>query len=331
MAESPLIKIKKLALEAGLKDNMDKFHSYLAVEKRYSEHTIRAYFIDLRYFFDFLNAHLGKTINFTILADLSLRDFRSFLAARANKGASATSRARAVSSLKSYYNWLDKTGILHNGQIGLLRSPKQEKKLPKAIELDDAFKLLSSINEIKPHEENWQNLRDIALFTLLYGSGIRIAEAISINLGHLPKTDDNRALTVLGKRSKERQVPYLGIVRQAINHYVEACPYIIDTGDKKSPLFYGARGDRFSADMARRSLKNLRRQLQLPESITPHAFRHSFATHLLNKGMNLRMIQELLGHASLSSTQIYTSLSMEDIMRNHQQFHPRNQLNNESD
>lgn len=284
-----------------------------------SPHTVRGYISELRFFGDFLSQHIGQHASLNILANLKVTDFRSYLAYRAGKGNSNTTRARALSALKRFYAWLDKQGFLHNPQITLLQSPKKHKTLPKAIEIDNIFQLLSELaQDIK--NDDWVSLRNAALFTLLYGTGIRIAEALSLTLKNRPKGD---TIVVMGKRSKERMVPVLPIVRKAIDAYLDACPYAVSQSDDL-PLFFGERGDVLNPDVARKVIRDLRRGLQLPETITPHAFRHSFATHLLQKGMNLRMIQELLGHASLSSTQIYADLSIEDLKKTYDKAHPRN-------
>ena len=329
MAESALSKLKKLNLASDLENLVDEFHDYLIYEKNTSKHTVRGYLSELRFFFKFLSEHFDNQVKISMLSDCHISDFRSYLTKRAVKGNSNTTRARAMSALKSFYKWADRLGHFHNSFIHLLQTPKKGKPLPKPIEKDDLFQILSSFKDLQIHDEEWLNLRDTALFTLLYGTGMRITEAVSINCGQLLNFEQNQfktlSITILGKRDKERQVPLLPIVQKAISYYLEKSPYHIGPYDKKQPLFVGERdGSRLHAGMARKSLKSIRRQLQLPESITPHAFRHSFATHLLNEGMNLRMIQQLLGHASLSSTQIYTDLSLGDILDTHARFHPRN-------
>ena len=329
MAESALAKLKKLNLAKDLSALAEQFNDYLLHEKKTSQHTVRGYLAELRFFFKFLSEHFDTQVKISVLSNCHISDFRSYLTKRAVKGNSNTTRARAMSALKTFYKWADRNGHFHNGYIHLLQTPQKGKPLPKPIEKDNLFQILSSFKSLQIHQEEWLNLRDTALFTLLYGTGIRIAEALSINVRDLPKYNEKeiktKAITILGKRNKERQVPLLPIVQKAIHYYLEESPYHIKPFEKKQPLFVGERdGDRLHDGVARRSLKSIRRQLQMPESITPHAFRHSFATHLLNEGLNLRIIQQLLGHASLSSTQIYTDLSLDDILKAHSKFHPRN-------
>ncbi len=323
MAEPAFLRLlEHLPCGEDVNKHLHDYRDWLKYEKNYSEHTQRGYLSELRFFLIFLAKHKGDLVSTNILANCILSDFRSYIAHRASKGSSNISRGRSISSLKNFYHWLDKQGILHNPQIELMTAPKKPKRLPKTIELDHVFKILSELRTGE-YKEDWQNLRDVALFTLLYGTGLRIAEALSINVGDLGK-DTQDHVTVMGKRKKERQVPLIPVVRQALNYYQEQCPYLFEKMDKEEPFFVGARGARLHAGVAQRNIKNLRRQLQMPENITPHAFRHSFASHLLNRGVNLRIIQELLGHESLTSTQVYTELSLDHIMSVHEKCHPRN-------
>ncbi len=211
---------------------------------------------------------------------------------------------------------MDKTGVLHNSAIRLLRTPKIRKSLPRPLTETDAVRLMDDDSIFR---DDWQGLRDKALFCLLYGAGLRINEAISLNNNSFIDCVD--AITVTGKGNKQRMVPILPVVRQTIELYVSQCPY---SKDKNSPVFYGAQGKRLNQGVAQREMRRIRTLLGLPDTVTPHALRHSFATHILRNGANIREIQELLGHASLSSTQKYTELNIEDLRDTLTKFHPRN-------
>ncbi|HLG88820.1 MAG TPA: tyrosine recombinase XerC [Alphaproteobacteria bacterium] len=294
---------------------LPRWRQWLSVERRFSPHTIEAYESDVAAFVAFLAGHRGHAVRLSDLADAGLGDFRAWLASRAARGAAATSRARAVSALKNLYRWLDRSGVLHNPAIGALSTPKLPRSIPKPLAIDDAAALLDSAETFV--EEPWIGLRDRALFTLLYGCGLRISEALTLDRSALPIGE---SLTVMGKGRKERVVPVLPAVAQAIEAYVAACPY---QGGRDAPLFLGARGKRLDAAVAQAAMRSLRRQLQLPDSATPHALRHSFATHLLAGGGDLRAIQELLGHASLSTTQRYTEVETERMLSIYRNAHPR--------
>ena len=207
---------------------------------------------------------------------------------------------------------MDKQGIAHNAAIGTVSAPKLPHKLPKPIEVNQAFRLLEDI-EI----ENWVDTRNVALFTLLYGCGLRIDEALSLNICDLPR---DGFIIVTGKGNKQRQVPMMQQVEDKITNYLSACPY---PETPSRALFLGAKGGRLNQGVVQKAMRNLRGQLNLPDTATPHALRHSFATHLLQNGANLREIQELLGHVSLSTTQIYTEVNFEDLRKVYEKAHPR--------
>lgn len=311
-----MIKQDKLALCADdLADKLVKWHNYLNVEKQLSPHTLRAYSTDAEHFISFLFNHLGKRPGLDDLSQISLRDFRSWMSRKAMEGTSNASRARSLSGIKNLLTWLDKQGIMHNAAINTVRSPKLPHKLPRPLHEDQAMEIIDQADTLEV--EDWIGKRNKALFILLYGSGLRINEALSLNIEHLPRDGFMR---VLGKGNKERQVPVIQIVETTINEYLELCPY---AKDKERPLFLGSRGKRLSQGVAQRAMRNLRGALGLPGNATPHAFRHSFATHLLQNGANLREIQELLGHSSLSTTQRYTEVNAEEMMRIYKNAHPR--------
>lgn len=289
--------------------------SWLAVERRASRHTLAAYGRDLSFFLGFLVEHAGTPAGFDDLAGLKPRDFRAWLASRARDGKAATSNARALSVLRSFFRWLDRRGHVHNPHLAALRTPKLPRALPKPLSVADAQDAVDAVEHLS--EEPWIGARDTALLTLLYGAGLRIDEALSLNRDALPLGD---TLTVLGKGRKQRVVPVLDIVRAAIDDYVARCPY---RPGRDGPLFLGARGKRLQAGVVQARMRALRAWLGLPDTATPHAMRHSFATHLLAAGGDLRAIQELLGHASLSTTQRYTNVDAERLLAVYERAHPR--------
>jgi integrase/recombinase XerC len=217
--------------------------------------------------------------------------------------------------LRNFFGWLDRSGILHNPKIGALSTPKLPRTTPKPLPIADAAALLEAAEDFV--DEPWIGLRDRALFTLLYGCGLRISEALALDRGDLPLGD---SLKVLGKGRKERVVPVLPAVAEAVALYDAACPF---KGGKDAPVFIGAKGKRLDPAIAQKAMRSLRVQLQLPDTATPHALRHSFATHLLGGGGDLRAIQELLGHASLSTTQRYTEVETEQLLTVYRDAHPR--------
>ncbi len=307
--------IKKITLEqceADLVKILQDWQTWLKVEKNVSKHTFRAYTSDMSHFINFLAHHHAAAISIGEISGANITDFRSWLSRKAMSGTSNASRARALSSIKGFLKWMDRQGIAHNAAIGSIRSPKLKRKLPRALEEKQTRRLLKDIKI-----DEWIPLRDKALFTLLYGCGLRIDEALSLNISDLPR---DGFLRVIGKGNKERQVPVLKQIEKSINDYRTACPF---PEEKNRALFLGAKEKRLNQGVAQKAMRHLRNQLNLPETATPHALRHSFATHLLQNGANLREIQELLGHASLSSTQIYTDINAKELMAIYKKAHPR--------
>ena len=288
---------------------------WLATERRASRHTIAAYGRDLAFFFAFLAEHRGAPADLVALKDLRAGDFRAWLAARVTSDHVAASNARALSVLRNFFRWLDRQGLVHNPHVAALRTPKLPRAVPKPLSEPDAAAAIDAIEHLS--EEPWIAARDTALLMLLYGAGLRIDEALSLDRRILPLSD---SLTVLGKGRKQRVVPLIAGVREAIADYVARCPY---QPGAAGPLFLGARGKRLQAGVVQAQIRKLRGWLGLPETATPHALRHSFATHLLAAGGDLRAIQELLGHASLSTTQRYTAVDAERILAVYDQAHPR--------
>jgi integrase/recombinase XerC len=305
----------KLPLADDVIDAVAKWQTWLRHEKRASAHTIASYQFDINNLFRFLNAHRGRQVNLAMLAALSLADFRSWLARNATEERQASTRARSVAGVRNFFRWLDRSGEMHNNAIELLKLPKTPRRLPRPVTEVEAQDIVALAKNVSG--ESWIGLRDEALFTLLYGAGLRIGEALSLTHADLASKD---RITVTGKGNKQRRVPVLPIVREALEKYLAACPY---APKPKTPIFIGARGEKLNAAVAQRHLRTLRRQLNLPDSVTPHALRHSFATHLLASGADLRSLQELLGHSSLSTTQLYTQVDPQQLAKAYKAAHPR--------
>lgn len=291
-----------------------RWQSWLQNERRYSPHTLDAYSRDLAAFLDFFAAQQQHVIDTADLQNADVRLFRSYLSSRAARYIEKSSIARELSTIKNFYRWLSLNNLIENSAISVIGTPKRPKTLPRALDVDQTYNVLDVAKDFAKQE--WQGLRDVAIFTILYGCGLRISEALSLNLGDI---DHNNFLKIKGKGNKERLVPMLNEVKEKINAYLEACPYDIKNGE---PLFLGARGERLSPRIVQRTLEKIRRYLGLADNLTPHALRHSFATHLLANGTDLRSIQELLGHASLTTTQRYTDVQIETLHKEYEKAHP---------
>ncbi len=316
MARHISINTEPPSAAADLTDRYREWVDFLRYEKHFSHHTLRAYTKDILSFFEFLTHHLGKPPSMDDLGGISLQDFRSWLTQRMVGGASNSTRARQISCIRSFLKWLDKQGHLHNPAIGGVRTPKLPRKLPRALPEDQAKTLTRNLKRIG-NQDFWIAYRDRALFTMLYGCGLRIDEALQLNYGTRPQGGEVR---VIGKGNKERLVPVLDIVQKTLDEYISQCPISFE---KDTPLFLGSRGKRLNQGVAQRQLRILRKLINLPESLTPHALRHSFATHILANGGDLRSIQELLGHASVSTTQRYTDFDNKQLMEIYKKAHPR--------
>lgn len=277
-----------------------RWRAYLSHEKRMSEHTLGAYGRDFGDFVVFLSDHHGGAVSPALFATLHVRDFRAFLARKRAAGASARTTARALSAIRNFYRYLARNEGIENDAVNAVQGPKLPHRVPRPLTEADAKEVLARVGDFE--EEEWVSLRDAAVIGLLYGCGLRISEALSLNGCDIPRGDSMR---VTGKRGKERVVPVLPAVRDAINAYVRACPFSLGDDDA---LFRGKRGGRLSPRLIQTAMQRTRASLGLPDSATPHALRHSFATHLLSRGGDLRTIQELLGHADLKATQIYTEV-----------------------
>jgi integrase/recombinase XerC len=304
--------------EPAVLNAIEDWRNWLQHEKRYSPHTLDGYGRDLSFFLAFLTEHLDFQPGLSDLGKLKTSDFRSYLAKRTNDGLSRTSMARALSTVRNFFKFLERTGLVHNAAIGGIRTPKISKSIPKALSEEEALEALTTINTFAL--EPWVGKRDVALMTLLYGGGLRLGEALSLNYMDACNIKPGGTLRVLGKGGKQRVIPMLDVIAEAMSEYLQACPY---TQNEEDPLFVGARGKRLNPGVFQKQMRNLRIYLGLPETATPHALRHSFATHLLSGGGDLRTIQELLGHASLSTTQRYTDVDAGRLNAVYQSTHPR--------
>lgn len=294
---------------------IDRWRDWLADERRASPHTLDAYQRDLSAFLRFLSGHLGFQPGMRDLEGLEPADFRSYLAMRGTAGLSRASTARAVSTLRGFFRFLARNHLAHNPAIDCLRAPKVPRSVPRALSEAEALEAVDAAADLD--DEPWVGKRDAALITLLYGCGLRIGEALALDRDQAP---EGETIVVTGKGGKQRVVPVLPVVAAAIGDYLAVCPYRLGEGD---PLFVGVRGKRLNPGVAQRQVRRLRALLGLPETATPHALRHSFATHLLAGGGDLRTIQELLGHASLSTTQRYTEVDAARLQAVYRAAHPR--------
>jgi integrase/recombinase XerC len=286
----------------------------LAHEKRASPHTLRAYGDDVARFIGFQAAHTGGAVTDRRLAKLTPADIRAFISSRRSEGLGAGGVQRALAAVRSFYKFLAREGILENAAPKAIRTPRVRRGLPRPLAVVDAERVLAEAGE---HDVEWLGARDTALLTLLYGAGLRISEALGLKRGDVPL---GGTLTVLGKGSKERSIPVLPLVASALADYAAKIPF---TGAPSSPLFLSRRGRAMSPREAQALMQRLRGALGLNEKATPHALRHSFATHILQGGGDLRSVQELLGHASLSTTQIYTAMDTAQLLQTYQNAHPR--------
>ncbi len=291
--------------------------SMLSNQRRLATLTIEAYERDTRQFLQFMAGHLGAPVSAKDIATLRPADFRAFLAARRNGGAGARTLGRGLAGIRSLIRHLERKGLANAAGAAAMRAPRQPKSLPKALTAGDAKRAVSAVEQLD--EEPWIAARNAAVLTLLYGSGLRISEALNLDGGEINNANC-QSLRVTGKGGKTRLVPLLPVAVRAVLEYRRICPYDLHPGES---LFRGARGGRLQPAIVQRAMQKLRAALNLPETATPHALRHSFATHLLGRGGDLRTIQELLGHASLSTTQIYTGVDTTRLLDIYDAAHPR--------
>ena len=305
------------AIAIECKEVIVSWSSWLENQRRFSPNTRIAYLHDLEVFLTFLSKHKGQLISLNDLKNITLTDFRSFITEIQMKGLSKSSTARTISTIRNFFRYLEQEFAITNSYVDRIKSPRTNYSLPKALNVSDAKKSLEASKTLS--KIRWVGARDSALIHLLYGCGLRISEALQMNGDIVPFSE---TITITGKGSKERLVPVLPSVRDAVENYRAICPFQIKY---ETPLFYGVRGKRLNPAVVQRMMRSLQTALGLPSTATPHALRHSFGTHLLINGGDLRTIQELLGHSSLSTTQRYTDVDTAHLLEVHQKAHPRAQ------
>ena len=294
--------------------------AFLANERAYAENTLEAYERDIRQFFCFLDGHFKHPAALGDLNRLTPQDLRAFMASRRGEGTASRSLSRAISALRMFFRFLERAKLLKNRAVLAVALPKIPFSVPKPLTIPKAMDVMQeSAASQNRGQEKWIGARDGAALLLLYGSGLRVSEALGLPRREAP-VPPRDIVRVKGKGGKERLVPVLPAVQKAVVRYIELCPYPLPP---EGPLFRGAKGGRLSPRILQLLMARMRDALGLPETATPHALRHSFATHLLGNGADLRVIQELLGHASLSTTQIYTEVDREALLRIYDRAHPR--------
>ena len=309
-----------MTANADLQTLIDDWLSELN-QRDLSRHTVEAYLRDVTQFIAFLAEHSEQEVSPASFDTLKAMDVRSFLARRRNVEATQSrSLARSLSGLRSFTIYLSEKNYPVSAAFKIVRSPRIPKSLPRPMSQSDAMQIIALAGDMSSHP--WENLRNQALLVLIYGCGLRISEALNLSYGERPKPD-NISIRITGKGKKQRDAPILPLIENAIQQYIQAAPFDFKEDD---PLFRGVRGGRFSARQVQMIVEKCRRSMGLPDTVTPHAFRHSFATHLLAAGGDLRTIQELLGHTSLSSTQIYTEIEDTELGRIYKNAHPRSKL-----
>jgi integrase/recombinase XerC len=288
----------------------------LRTERRVSPHTLEAYARDLGQFAAFMADHLGEPPAIADLRSLTVSDFRAFLARRRTAGAESRTLARQLSALRSFYRHAERVNLFRNAAIAAIRSPKLPHAVPKPLSVAAARRVSEADALATDETPKWVLARDSAVLTLLYACGLRISEALSLS----PYQARSQPLSITGKGNKTRIVPILPRAREAIDIYLSLCPFALKDHE---PMFRGVKGGPLNARNMQLLIERLRGALGLPDTATPHALRHSFATHLLGNGADLRVIQELLGHASLSTTQVYTEVDRTHLLAQYRKAHPR--------
>jgi len=307
--------LARFAADDPLRAAIGLWLAWLAGERRASPHTVAAYGRDLAFFLDFLNEHTAELPSLALLERLRAADFRGWLAYRTRQRAERTSLARGLSVVRSFVRFLQRRGLVGATTLSALRAPKLPLSVPKPLSVADATGAVEAAGALA--RSSWQGKRDTAVLALLYGCGLRLSEALGLRRGAAPR---GAVLAITGKGGKQRLLPVLPAVREAVTDYLAECPHPLD---RDGPLFVGARGGALHPRLVQGRMTALRGWLGLPETATPHALRHSFATHLLGAGGDLRAIQELLGHASLSTTQRYTAVETQQLLAVYDAAHPR--------
>ncbi len=318
-AKATLLPNRFRAADARLRGLADAWLSHLSGERRMAGLTLDAYARDLRQFLDFLSDRNGAAVTLPDLADLAQTDARAFLATRRDAGAGSRSLVRGLAGIRSFLRFLDREGHAKIAAFDSVRTPKTARRLPKALTVGEACDLSDARSRVGEARSPWILARDAAVLSLLYGCGLRISEALSLARADAP-IGRRDTVTVRGKGRKTRSAPAIEPVRRAVESYLDLCPYQLAPD---GPLFVGARGGPLSPRVIQLAVERMRGALGLPETATPHALRHSFATHLLGRGGDLRSIQELLGHASLSTTQVYTAIDTHRLLSAYRSAHPR--------
>jgi integrase/recombinase XerC len=317
-AAAPQIELASAA--PSIAQEMTRWLAHLGAERRLSPKTLEAYGRDLRQCLDFLCSHWGERVTLERFAALEATDVRAFMAMRRADDIAGRSLMRALAGLRSFGRFLEREGKGKVGALSAIRAPKVAKSLPKPLPMASAKRLADADERAGEDRETWILVRDAAVMALLYGSGLRISEALGLKRREVPKPGEGDVLVVTGKGNKTRMVPVLQNVLALIDEYVAMCPHALRP---EGPIFVGARGGPLSPRIIQLAMERLRGALGLPDSATPHALRHSFATHLLSRGGDLRAIQELLGHSSLSTTQVYTGIDSERLLEVYASAHPR--------
>ncbi|MBJ7404487.1 MAG: tyrosine recombinase XerC [Bradyrhizobium sp.] len=320
MTKAAAPRLELASADPSIAQEMARWLSHLGAERRLSPKTLEAYGRDLRQCLDFLCAHWGERVTLERFAALEATDVRAFMAMRRADDIAGRSLMRALAGLRSFGRFLEREGKGKVGALSAIRAPKVAKSLPKPLPMASAKRLADADERAGEERESWILARDAAVMALLYGSGLRISEALGLKRREVPKPGEGDVLVVTGKGNKTRMVPVLQNVLALVQEYVAMCPYPLPAD---GPIFVGARGGPLSPRIIQLAMERLRGALGLPDSATPHALRHSFATHLLSRGGDLRAIQELLGHSSLSTTQVYTGIDSERLLEVYASAHPR--------
>lgn len=313
MAENEIL----ISCSVDLARQRQDWLGFLSSERRVSANTVEAYERDLRQFLLFLTRYLGRPADLDDFSNIRPLTMRSYLAERRRDGAGARTLGRGLAGIRSFVRFLEQKELASSAGLAATRAPRQPKTLPKPLAVAKAIRLTQANEQL--NEEPWIAARDAALMSLLYGCGLRIGEALALTPQAIDEAEAG-VLRVIGKGGKERLVPVLPAVADAIRHYQRLCPYDLS---QDQPLFRGAKGGKLHRAILEKNMSRLRGALGLADNATPHALRHSFATHLLANGGDLRAIQELLGHASLSTTQIYTQVDTGRLLDIYEKAHPR--------
>lgn len=294
-----------------LKNFIEKWIEYLKHEKGYSNHTIISYKHDIEDYISFLIEYSGEEPSFDAICKVDLQTLRSYLSKRKIKNFSNASSSRSLSGIKNFYRFIYQITNISNDAITNIKSPKKQQNIPKALSFSEVMYAINNLSL----EESWVGIRDKSLLMLIYGTGMRISEALSITKKHI----DGEYIVIKGKGSKERMIPWITEARSLVQKYLESMPFDIANDE---PIFRGEKGGILSSAVYSRRLINLRRSLGLPEHMSAHSFRHSYATHLLENGADLRSIQELLGHSDLTSTQRYTKVNLDHLIKSYNKALP---------